>query len=173
MTPENDTRRDSAYTRTYTAPVARDIMAVALTPGPDTLESMRELVAVVLEQAYRAGQATAPCARGWRIDVSKFQRERVLLRRAIGIVSDLQRLEGSVREVLDAYAAIPSFGPESDGSEESKGVGHSTGGVPPLGAELAVLRNLAEVVGDFLGPHGRYPSDLYNAFAAWKGAFPR
>jgi hypothetical protein len=31
--------------------------------------------------------------------------ERILLRRALGIVSDLQRLEGEVRAVLDAYGS--------------------------------------------------------------------
>ncbi len=109
MTTENDTERDSAYTRTYTVPVTHAILAVALTPSLDSLEAVRKLIAHELEAAYRAGQATAPCSRQrWIRLPESIERERALMRRAIGIVSDLQRLEGEIRAVLAAHAETPS-----------------------------------------------------------------
>ncbi len=71
-------------------------------------EAIESLAALLRRRALQAIETTARLAGEATSD------DRELLRRAVGVVSDLQRLEGEVRAVLDAYAgagAALEFGP--------------------------------------------------------------
>lgn len=111
MNEKSEPEAVSLYTSTYTEPVAHALLAIALTPTGGTLDEVRRLMRAELENAYRAGQASSPASRRDALTL-KIERERALLRRAIGIISDLSRLEVETRAVLDAHAS-------SEGPHES------------------------------------------------------